>query len=277
MKDTDGDGLFDTGHPTGGTPGSGLSFGIGGTPARFQYRDAGFSTEHTSGLAGISGHWYHHHLTIGASSGGNRSITLALRDLTAGTEFDFNPATPAIDNWTFTVTDAQFGTPPELSDGIFIRATSASRIDNILATVASPPFKVWIHGFPDLAESDRLPGADPDADGISNLLEFALAGDSTVPDPSILPVAGYAGNQFLFRFHRRSESASDTTLVLQHRTDFSDSTPWTDVAITAGDGSSGIVSWTVDGNGTDPDLITAAFPMSSANSRFVRLMASQLP
>ena len=74
MKDTDHDGLFDTGHPSGGIPGSGMSFGIGGSPARFQYRDAGFGAEHPAPvLTGTSGHWYRYSITIGESVGGSRS------------------------------------------------------------------------------------------------------------------------------------------------------------------------------------------------------------
>lgn len=44
-----------------------------------------------------------------------------------------------------------------------------------LATTSS--FSTWISSYPSLTGSDALPGADPDKDGLSNLMEFALKGD----------------------------------------------------------------------------------------------------
>jgi autotransporter-associated beta strand protein len=46
-------------------------------------------------------------------------------------------------------------------------------------------FSIYMDGFPDLSAADKLPGADPDGDGLSNLLEYALAGfDPTVSNAS---------------------------------------------------------------------------------------------
>jgi autotransporter-associated beta strand protein len=49
-----------------------------------------------------------------------------------------------------------------------------------LVAGAASPFGTWIDGFVSLTDpADKLPGADPDDDGASNLLEFALNGDPT--------------------------------------------------------------------------------------------------
>jgi hypothetical protein len=52
-------------------------------------------------------------------------------------------------------------------------------------------FSIFMDGFPSLSAADKLPGADPDGDGLSNLVEYALAGsDPTVPNPSAGTLAG---------------------------------------------------------------------------------------
>lgn len=51
------------------------------------------------------------------------------------------------------------------------------------------PFTTWIDGFTGLSPAEKAPGADPDGDGRSNLLEFALKGDPTDPsDNGLLAV-----------------------------------------------------------------------------------------
>lgn len=52
---------------------------------------------------------------------------------------------------------------------------------------SATPFDTWIGGYPSLTDpNDRLPTADPDHDGRSNLLEFALGGNPTSgSDPSV--------------------------------------------------------------------------------------------
>jgi fibronectin-binding autotransporter adhesin len=47
---------------------------------------------------------------------------------------------------------------------------------------ATTPFEDWIADkFPELTGNDALPGADPDGDGVANLLEFMLNADPTDP------------------------------------------------------------------------------------------------
>ncbi|MCW1915831.1 hypothetical protein OJ996_19750 [Luteolibacter sp. GHJ8] len=46
-------------------------------------------------------------------------------------------------------------------------------------------YTAFMDQFPGLSEAEKLPGADPDQDGLSNLLEYAIAGlDPTAPDAS---------------------------------------------------------------------------------------------
>jgi autotransporter-associated beta strand protein len=62
--------------------------------------------------------------------------------------------------------------------GVVYNHNNAGQI--ALVSGASSPFGTWIDSFASLTDpADKLPAADPDADGVSNLVEFALNGDPT--------------------------------------------------------------------------------------------------
>lgn len=272
MDDLDHDGLFEG-------PEGGMVFGIGGSPARFQYRNAAFGTENFgAGFTGTAGNWYRFSVTIGDSVGGSRSITMAVRNLTTGADFDFDAGTAGIQPWTFTVTDAQFGAAPEASDGIFIRTTSSARIDNLRVTSAVPPvgtaYDTWMAGFPTLTGNDALADADPDHDGVKNLLEFVLNGNPTTSDPAIFPTSSVSGGNMVFTFQRRDDSEGLVNQTVQHGINL---TTWTDVVIGAVDGSSGGATYVVTENGSSPDLITVTIPTAGDAKKFARLLVEEAP
>lgn len=70
-----------------------------------------------------------------------------------------------------------------------------------LVVPASDPFVAWIDGFTSLtAPADKTKAADPDHDGLSNLLEFALNGDPTSGSASgklVSKVANVSGDNYL--------------------------------------------------------------------------------
>jgi hypothetical protein len=88
----------------------------------------------------------------------------------------------------------------------------------------------WIEGFAPNAllpdESSKQPGADPDNDGISNLMEFVLGGSPVVSSQSILPTIASEGADLVLSYTRSDESESVTTQLGQWSTDLIN---WTDV------------------------------------------------
>jgi hypothetical protein len=62
-----------------------------------------------------------------------------------------------------------------------------------------------------LPANQNSPTDDPDNDGASNLLEYALGQNPTTPSASALPSAKNENNQVIFRF-TRSRTAIDITL-----------------------------------------------------------------
>jgi hypothetical protein len=92
------------------------------------------------------------------------------------------------------------------------------------------PFVTWVDGYaPDALLPDaasKLPGADPDGDGISNLMEFVLGGSPVVSSQSILPTLATVEANSVLSYTRSDESEADTTQVGQWSTDL---TNWTNV------------------------------------------------
>lgn len=92
-----------------------------------------------------------------------------------------------------------------------------------------------------LAGGDAAASADPDKDGISNLIEYALGGSPTVRSASVLPqVAVENGN--LTMTYRKNKAAGDLAYTVQSSTDL---TTWTneDIAVKVSDLDAETESW----------------------------------
>ncbi len=102
--------------------------------------------------------------------------TLAIRETGAGlTEPVYVIASYAILNGEFA---ALSGVPAGY--GVDYNYQGANQI--ALVEGMATPFQNWIEGFAEITNpADKLPGADPDGDGHSNLLEFALNGNPADP------------------------------------------------------------------------------------------------
>lgn len=148
-------------------------------------------------------------------------------------------------------------------------ANQLATFNNLNSTVTvtgepdSDPFMTWIDSFtpntllPD--EASKLPGADPDSDGITNLMEFVLGGSPVVSSQSILPTIATVGTDLVLSYARSDESESVTTQVGQWSTDL---TNWNDVTPVL-----------VNENGALPNDMTITVPKSNAvdGKLFLRL------
>ncbi|NQX00872.1 DUF5011 domain-containing protein, partial [bacterium] len=99
--------------------------------------------------------------------------------------------------------------------------------------------------------------ADPDGDGISNLMEYVL-GSHAIDDPTVVsPTGTLTGTHLIFSFSRSDISEFDTTQSVEWS---SDSIHWKAVPI--GAASTGEVQ--VEERGQDSDRITVALPVTHA-------------
>lgn len=155
--------------------------------------------------------------------------------------------------------------------GGFFLATGAG-------SIVVPPgagYASWIDDF-GLPVADQDPTDDPDKDGMENLLEFALNGNPSISDPSILPDLVVTGTDFEFTYQRRDDSRSPaTTQTFQWGTTLSG---WPGAAVVPDDsGPVGVATVTVSA-GVPDDLITDTVKISipktqagSSSSLFGRL------
>ncbi len=146
-----------------------------------------------------------------------------------------------------------------------------------LTTVAGSPYASWATS----KGLDGTPGKeagfddDPDHDGVSNGLEWALGGNPLTPDGgSLVTVTGNALNGLTVSFKREEASLGAMTLTLEYDGDLLDL--WTEVPITqAGSNEANGVVVTVNQAAT-PDQVTVTIPASNAlgGHLFARLKAT---
>lgn len=126
------------------------------------------------------------------------------------------------------------------------------------------PYISWIDSYtpnpllPDAAS--KLPTADPDGDGITNLMEFVLGGSPVVSSMAILPTQVIVGSNVVLSYQRSDESESPAITQLgQWSTNLS---TWNDVTPIL-----------VNENAAAPDDMTVTVPTSNemAGKLFLRL------
>ncbi len=133
----------------------------------------------------------------------------------------------------------------------------------IPVTVLSPdPLIAWRQtNFSTTADTGTAANiADPDADGIPNLLEYALGLSPTTPSTTGLPAAQVSAGTLSFTYKRAV--ATGLTYVAQTTTDLA--AAWT---------TNGVTQGTPDVNG----LTTATVPFDGTGPRFLRLTVTLNP
>jgi hypothetical protein len=93
------------------------------------------------------------------------------------------------------------------------------------------PVDQWINEkLSGLSIADKALDADPDKDGIPNLLEYALAGDPTLADrATVLPVLDVSGDKLSFTYFRVKASIdSSITFKPQLTTNLGDVAAWSE-------------------------------------------------
>ena len=138
------------------------------------------------------------------------------------------------------------------------------------------PFQTWANTFPALdTEAKKLPSADPDLDGLTNLMEFTLNGNPGVADVAIRPSLANTTNDLVFNFNRRDEILTGYTLRFQYGSSL---TGWTEATVPATSGTSGSTTVTVADNGL-ADAVSVALPKSLAvgGKLFARLLVAEVP
>lgn len=140
--------------------------------------------------------------------------------------------------------------------------------------VVVPAFDAWALSFPALdSPAKREKAADPDNDGLSNLMEFVLNGNPGVADTSVAPSLDTSTSNFVFSFTRRDDSETDSTLEFQYGSDLAG---WTSVTLGATNSVVGDATISVtQGGSTDAISVSVPKAVAPGGALFGRLKVSQ--
>ena len=143
------------------------------------------------------------------------------------------------------------------------------------------PYDTWVAGPFAHPFTDTAPMADPDGDGVSNLLEFVFGGDPTVADSTaILPTAAASGDDLVITFNRSTAAlaAPAVTVTVQVSDDAASWPTGNDIVIGPASDPGPIggttASYTVTSNGA-ADTIVVTIPKGGSTRKFVRVVARQ--
>ncbi len=143
-----------------------------------------------------------------------------------------------------------------------------TQVYNVAVVFASSTYSDWANNpTQGLAASERGALVDPDGDGISNLLEFALGGAPNMSSQTILPKLTKTAGNWMFEYERSVLARSPATI--QEVEYGNDLTGWTAVVIPPT--SAGSVAIT---QGAATDHVAMTIP-AGGNKLFVRLKVRQ--
>ncbi len=150
-----------------------------------------------------------------------------------------------------------------------LRSLTMNLIVNAPTTVAG-----YLAGY-GLTGANAAPAADPNGDGVTNLMAYALGLNPTVPSTSALPqiaIKNYSGVPYAFITFTRSSLATDLTYIVEESSDLEN---WSAVATSSGGAAtsgSGFVGETQTGT-TFLVEARSTFPVNSAdNGRLVNFL-----
>jgi hypothetical protein len=152
-------------------------------------------------------------------------------------------------------------------EGSVTFATSVSSVFGYSVT-AAPGYETWAtNGAQSLTLGvNDSPTADPDGDGISNLMEFALGGAPMASSAAILPTFTNPGAAWVFEYSRSDAAQSSTTQIVEYGSDL---IGWTQVIIPATSANSVTIT-----PGALSDRVTVTIP-NLGTKIFIRLKVSK--
>ena len=156
--------------------------------------------------------------------------------------------------------------------------TSATNSISLVYTAYVNPVDTWRDSIP-WSGADSSPGADPDGDGLPNLLEYALGASPLVAGSNVLPSAPVQSSRLSFSFPR-NVSASDLTYTVEASDNLSG---WSGIARSENGGAftnvggAQSISESSPVNGQSTVTVIDGVSTSDQSRRFLRLTVTSPP
>jgi hypothetical protein len=232
-------------------------------------------------------------ITVNRTSGSRGAVQVSYATVPGGTAtsgLDYLNASGTLDwadgdgtpkNFSVTILEDSQAEPQETVNLALSAPVGGANLggqSTAVLNIIEGPYDTWqIAHFGTNANNPSIAGdlADPDHDGVVNLLEYAMALDPNVANSTRFPTGSITGNKFLMHFPRNT-SASDLTYVVE---DSYNALDWTGLmTYTAGSGwvpnAGGATISESAPVGTSPDQfvnVTINLGAAGASSQFVRL------
>jgi fibronectin-binding autotransporter adhesin len=149
----------------------------------------------------------------------------------------------------------------------------------ILQVTTGPPanaYDTWA-ATEDLSGAIALGTADPDNDGVLNLIEFVLGSSPTSSNPLTLPTASQTSTALVVRFPRTDASETASTLTIQVSDDLQSWPPALEVPVGAASDLTGTLpggaTVLITENAAAADEVEVTIPLGSATRKYARLRA----
>ncbi len=166
-----------------------------------------------------------------------------------------------------------------------IRITTNNALKELSVWIIDESVRRWpewqaIHFSPDeIAAGTADDLADPDADGLANLVEYGLSSDPRVSSPTAGPTLS-TEDGFLVLSFTRTTAHPDAVLSVEASTDLADPTCWTLIAQSASGAAminNGATAITESDTGSSKTVqVRDALPLASGPRRFLRLRVTPL-
>lgn len=157
-----------------------------------------------------------------------------------------------------------------MANGVYGAIGSGAQFENAAITgtgklqVGNNPYDSWATSK-GLTGADALNTADPDNDGMVNLMEYFLDGNPSAVTAA--PAVVTDATDLSISFKRRDDAEAD--VASQFVRVSTDLVTWNDVAIPAVSGTVSGITFTIVENGSDADDVTASVPMGSDVKKFL--------
>ena len=130
-------------------------------------------------------------------------------------------------------------------------------------------YESWID---DYTVANPAAAADPDGDGLGNIIEYVLGGDPSVNSANLAPMAQSSGTDLIFIFQRSDASeTADISLTVETSPDLSN---WPEIFSIGTDDASSSPGVHIVENGSGADTVTVSIPAGSGAGKFARMKVS---